>query len=94
MEKKEFQKINKFLKKIFEYLASKAFLTFLILIFLISIFSGFLFLGISVKKIKSQAVQFPQFKEELYRKILKEWEKRKEKFEQADLKMYPNPFQK
>jgi len=69
--------------------------TFFFLLILALIFGGLIFYQYSflVEKKESQIIERPiQFKEELYQKILEEWEERQEQFEKSDSKEYRDLF--
>ena len=92
-------KINK-VKKVFgklpRILGERAFLVSLILIFLALILGGFIFYkyNILAQKTEPQIIEKPfQFKESLYQKILEEWQGHQRKFDEAELKEYPDLFQ-
>lgn len=89
------KKIKDFLKKLPRILGEKAFLTYLILLFLALIFGGIIFYkyGILVKKTKIQIPEKPlQFKEKTYQEVLKIWQEKEKRFKETDRKEYPNPF--
>lgn len=91
----KFNKIKEFLRKFFRTLAEKTFFTFLGLFFLALIFGTFLFYKnvILVKKAQPEIFKKPlQLNEKLLGEILGESENRQKKFEETELKEYPNPF--
>lgn len=90
-------KIKVFLKKLPRILGERAFLTFLGLLFLSLLFGGSLFYyyDILIQKQRTEAQFKPErFKEEVFNNVLKEWEERGKRAKDAELKEYPNPFQK
>jgi len=92
----KFDKIKKILKRLPRILGEQAFLTFLVLLFFSLIFGGLIFYKylILAEKKEPEILEKPLFfKENLYQKVLAEWEEREKNFEQAKLKEYPNPFQ-
>jgi len=89
------KKIQDFLKRLPRILGEKAFLAFLGLLFLALIFGGIIFYqyNILVKKAEVQIIEEPlQFQEKTYQDISKIWQEREKKFQEADLKTYPDPF--
>ena len=93
----KFNKIKEFLRKFFRTLAEKTFFTFLGLFFLALIFGTFLFYKdvILVKKAQPEIFKKPlQFNEKLLEEILGESENRQKKFEETELKQYPDPFRR
>lgn len=96
MKKRNFKELKNNLSKFARALAEHAFLFFLALIFIGLIMGGFLFYRYSflAEKAEPEITQEPvQFKENLYQKILEEWQVKEEKFEEAESKQYFNPFQ-
>ncbi len=90
------KKIKGFFKNLPKILGENAFLTFLgILLF--SLILGVLIFyqyGILAQKEKLEDIEKPfKFKEKTYQTILKTLEEKREAFEGAGLKQYPNPFQ-
>lgn len=84
-----------FLKRLPRTLAEKALLVFLGLLLIALIFGGIIFYqyNILVKKREVQIIEEPlQFREKTYQNILQIWQEREKKFQQAELKVYPNPF--
>lgn len=93
----KFNKIKKILKKLPKILGKRAFLTFLILFFLASIFGAFVFYKytVLVKRLEPEVLEKPiQFNEKVYQGILNIWEEREKVFEEIEFKEYLNPFQK
>ena len=89
------QRLTEFLKKIFWKIGENPLSAFFILLVLALIFDGLIFYQYSflAEKKEPQIIERPvQFKEELYQKILKEWERRQEKFEKSGLKEYRGLF--
>ena len=90
------KKIKDFLKKLPWILGEEAFLAFLGLFALALIFGGLVFYkyGVLAKKMDLQITEEPlQFKEETYQAVLKIWQEKETRFEETDLKEYPNPFE-
>lgn len=88
-------KIKNFLQRLLRTLGERAFLTFLGLLLLALILGGIIFYqyNILVKKTEVQIIEEPlQFQEKTYQEILKIWQEREKKFQEADLKIYPDPF--
>lgn len=76
-------------------LAEKSFPTFFILFLISLIFGGLLFYqyGILSKKVKIEITEKPlQFKEKTYQGVLKIWQDREKRFEEAGLNNYPDLF--
>jgi hypothetical protein len=97
ISKLKLNKIKKVLIKLPKVLGEYAFFSFLGLLFLSLIFGGFLFYkyDISAKKEKVDViVKHLKFKEDVFQRILKEWEEREKGFKEAEFKEYPNPLQK
>lgn len=89
-------KIKEFFGKLPRILGERAFLTSLLFIFLALILGGIIFYKYSIlaQKVEPQIIEKPlQFKENLYQKVLEKWENRQKKFEETELREYPNPFQ-
>jgi len=88
-------KIKKFLKKLPRILGKHAFLTFLVLLFFGLIFGTSLFYKYNTlaQKIVPEITEKPlKFREKTYQEVLKVWEENEKKFEETDLKQYPDPF--
>jgi len=89
------KKIKNFFKKLPPRVAEHCFLAFLILVFIALIIGGFQFYQYSFLAEKSEpeiSKAKIQFKENLYQKILSEWQNREERFGTAETKEYLNPF--
>jgi len=88
-------KIKGFFKKWLRVLGENLFLTSLSLILISLIIGSFVFYKYSVlvEEREPGAASKPlPLKEEKIREILKIWETRQKNFEEADLKMFPDPF--
>jgi hypothetical protein len=84
------------MKKIFWKIGENPLPTFFILLILALIFGSLIFYQyvFLVEKKEPQITEKPiQFKEEIYQKILKEWEIRQKNFEEAEFKEHRNLFQ-
>lgn len=84
-----------FFKKQLRVLAEHPFLASLALILVALIFGGFVFYKYSflVEKKGAEILEKPLFFDEAtFREILKIWQERQKKFEEAESKEYPNPF--
>ena len=93
--KLKFKKITGSLKKLPRIFGEHAFLTFLGLLFFSLILNSFVFYEYSIlaEKVEPKIIEKPlEFKEKAYQEVLAEWQKKKERFEQAELKEYPDPF--
>lgn len=89
------KKIRESLKKSVWIIGRNSAPTFFILFFVTFILGGFIFYKYSflAEKIEPQITEQPlRFKESLFQEILKEWENREKRFEEAELKEYPDPF--
>jgi len=92
-----FKKINfkKVLESQIKFWASRAFLAYLLLLFFGLIFGGFMFYkyGFLIQKTKPELIKKPfQFKENVYQEISEKWKELEIKFQNAELKSYPNLF--
>lgn len=88
-------KIKEFLRKFLRILGEEAFLFFLVLIFLALILGGLLFYKYSflVEKAKPEVLEKPlQFEEKTHQEVLKILKELQKKFEETELKKYPDPF--
>jgi len=88
-------KIKGFFKKWLRVLGENLFLTSLSLILISLIIGSFVFYRYSVlveEREPETAFKSSSLEEEKIREILKIWETRQENLEEADLKVYPNPF--
>ena len=97
MKKEDFQKTKNTLGKFLRRSAEWPLLTFLVLFFLVLILGGLSFYKYSIltQKVEPEIIEKPvQFQENLYQKILKEWQDKEQRFEAATTKKYDNPFQK
>ena len=89
------KKLKNSLKKIFWKMGENPLLTFFLLLILVLIFGGLIFYQYSflAEKKEPQIIERPiQFKEELYQKILEEWEIRQKNFDEAEQKEYRDLF--
>ena len=87
---------RQFLKKLPRTLGEKSFLTFLGLLLISLIFSGFIFYKYSflAEKEKLEVLEKPlKFNEKVYQDVLKIWQEKEKKFEETNFKKYPDPFQ-
>lgn len=87
--------VIKFFKKLPKILGERAFIFFLILLFLALIFGGLVFYKYSILAQKAEPEIFEKplkFKEETYQEVLKTWKERQKIFEETELKTYPDPF--
>lgn len=95
IKKINLKKLRYFLGKLPRILAEKPFLTFLVLLLFFLILSSLIFYKYSIlsDKAKPEISEKPlAFNEKTYNDILQIWQERKEKFEAADKKEYPNLF--
>jgi len=96
MLKIKFKKTKKSLKNLPRTLAEKNFLTFLGLL-LVVLFLGLIILYYYVFLIEMideiiEKEELLKLDTETQRRVLEEWQKRNEKFLEADIKEYPDPF--
>jgi len=95
MDPKKIKKLKNFLEKLPLITAQHAFLACLFLFFLALVFGGLLFYKYSIlaqKTIPESLEQGLSLDEKTYQKVLKVWQEQDRKFQEADLKEYPNPF--
>jgi hypothetical protein len=95
LKKVQLKKIKSFLKKLPRILGEEVFLTFLGLLIFSLVLGALTFYkyNLLAKKIEPQITERPlKFKEKTYEDVLKIWQEREERFKEADLKEYPNPF--
>jgi hypothetical protein len=97
LKKFQFKKIKNIIKNLPKILAEHVFLTLLGGLLLSLLLGAIIFYQYSVLVLK----QTPEiiviekslkFDKEIYEVVLNEWQKRKEKFLEADTKKYPDPF--
>ncbi len=84
-----------FFKKLPRISGERAFLTFLVFLFLALIFGAFTFYkyGILIGREKPEALEKPlQFQEKTYQNVLKIWQEKEKRFNEADSKTYPDLF--
>lgn len=89
------KEIKQFLKKLPRTLGEKRFLTFFGLLLVALIFSGLSFYkyGFLAEEEKLEVPEKPlKFNEKDYQEVLKIWQEKEKRFNEADLKEYPNPF--
>lgn len=90
-----FKKIKYYFLKIPGLLAENAFLTFLGLFLIVLVISSILFYkyDILIKKTVIKTDDQPiEFKEQIHSSVIQIWQEREKKLEQADSKIYLNPF--
>ena len=90
-----FSKIKDFFNRLPRFLAQKAFLAFLFLFFLGSVFGLIIFYKyiFLTEKAEIEILEAPlEFREKTYQTILKIWQEKEEKFREADFKQYPDLF--
>lgn len=89
------EKIKRFFKKLPRILGEQSFLTFFGLLLIALILGGFIFYQYSflVEKEKLEVSEEPlKFKEKIYDAVLKTWQEKEKKFEEVNLKEYPDLF--
>lgn len=92
IEVKEIKKIFQCLPRV---LGKQAFLTFLAFLLLSLVLGGFCFYkyGFLAERAELQIPKKPlQLNEEMYSRILGEWEVREQRLKEIDAKQYPDPF--
>jgi len=83
------------IKKLPRILGERAFLTFLGLFFISLILGFFIFYkyNILARKTELKTTEKPlQFDEKTFQEVLKFWQEKGKRFQEADFKKYPNPF--
>ena len=93
--KLKLKKIKDFLTKLPRTFGERAFLTFLGLLLIALIFGGLIFYkySILVEKAEPEISEIPlKFKEKTYQEVLKVWQEKEKRFEEANFKIYPDPF--
>ena len=91
----EVKEIKKFFQRLPRILGKHGFLTFLALWLLSLALGGFCFYkyGILAARVELQIPKKPlQLNEEMYNRILGEWEAREQRLKEIDVKQYPDPF--
>jgi len=89
------KKITDFFRKLPRIAGEKSLLTFFILLFFALVVGCFVFYKYNslVEKREREVSETPlKFQEKTYQDILKIWQEKEEKFEEADSKTYPDPF--
>lgn len=88
-------KIKQWFNRLPRILGGNAFLVFLILFLISLILGGLVFYkySILIEKEKSEIIETPLlFEEKTLQEVLKIWQTRQKRFEEAGLKEYPNLF--
>ena len=86
-------KLKESLKRLFWVLAEKAFLTYLVLLFLSLIFGAVVYYQYSsvIEKAEIEIIKEPlQFQQKTYQNILKIWQERRSKFQKAGSEEFPD----
>jgi len=89
------KRFKEFFQKIFWKIGENLFPFFCLLIIIALIFGSSIFYQYAflAEKREPQVIERPlQFKEELFQKILEEWERRQEEFEKAEFKEHRDLF--
>lgn len=89
------KKIKDFLIKLPRILGTRAFLTFLGLLFFAFVVGGIIFEKYSIsagREMPEVSDELLQFKEKTYQEILKVWQEKEKKLQEADSKKYPDLF--
>jgi hypothetical protein len=93
--KLKLKKIRKFLNRLPRVLGENVFFTFLGLLVIALILGGLIFYKYSILAIKTEpkVTEKPlQFQGKNYQAVLKIWQEKEKKFNEVNLKEYPNPF--
>jgi O-antigen/teichoic acid export membrane protein len=93
--KLKIKEITEFFKKLPRTLGERSFLTFFILLIIALIIGSLVFYKFSflAEKQKPEVSGAPlKFQEKTYQAVLEIWQEKEKKFEEANLKEYPNPF--
>jgi len=93
--KLKIKKIKELFRKLPRILGERAFFVFLGLLLLALIFGGIIFYqyNILIKRAEVQIQEVPlQFQTKTYQDILKIWQEKEKKFQEADIKEYTDPF--
>lgn len=93
--KERINKTKKLLVKVPLIIARHAFWACLILFILSLAIGANLFYKYSILAQRAEPESLEQavlFKEKTYQKVLKAWQEREKRFQEADFKEYPNPF--
>ena len=94
--KLKLNQLKDFFGKLPRFSGKHQFITALILIFSTLILGSIIFYKYSVLVEKKEPVVLEHpllFNEKAFQEILKIWDEREKKFEEADFKKYPDPFQ-
>ena len=95
IKKKQFKKIKNFLKYLPRIIGGHAFLTSLMLFFIAAILGGLVFYKYSIL-VEQRKSEFSEnllyFDEKSFEAVLKIWQDREIKFQEADSRRYSNPF--
>ncbi len=92
----DFKQIKKVLAKLPWIIAEHAFLACLFLFVLALIFGGLTFYKYNILAQKAEFETLDQsllLKEKIYQEILVVWQEQEKRFNEADSKEYPNPFE-
>ena len=95
IKNKRFKKIKNSFKRLPRVLGERAFLTSLLLFFIAAFLGGLVFYKYSIL-VEQRRQEFSErllyFDEKNLQEVLKIWQERQEKFEEADSMQYSNPF--
>ena len=89
------KKVGGFFKKLPRTLGERSFLTFLGLLLIALILGGIIFYQHSFlpEKEKPEVLEKPlKFQEKTSQAVLEIWQEKEKRFEETDLKLYPDPF--
>jgi hypothetical protein len=95
LRKFKISKLKAFLGKLSLIFAQHPFLTCLFLFLFALIIGGTLFYKYTIlaQKIRPELFEFLALKEKNYQEVLGVWQQQEKKFNEADLKEYPDPFE-
>lgn len=91
----QYSKIRDYFLNILRHAAERLFFTFLVLIFISLLISSFVFYKYYILPQRIEPISETKaikFQENVYKKILQEWQNRGERFEAATTKKYPDPL--
>jgi hypothetical protein len=87
------KKIKKLLEKLAINLIERGYLTLILIFFLSWIFGFLVYLKYVNPSPLGEEGKIVKFDEKIYKKVLEKWQEKEKKFQEIDLKEYPNPFE-
>ena len=91
----ETKRIKDFFRKFSRFIGERFFLSFLLFVILALIVGGFVLYQYAflVDRIDFNTQEKPVFfNEDIYKKVLEEWQNREREFQEIESRQYPNPF--